>query len=160
MPEATDGEADKDDADNGVILPIAPETEKSVVDMPEATDGEADEDDADNSSDAADDAPDADDEPTDSEPKETAITVVVLVDAPEGDNVPEGAPVWMTAVVTGAEPDTLLYQWQYSSDGEEWTDIDGANGQTYEAVMTAANAGGYWRVTVSTVENEQGDEEA
>ena len=83
-----------------------------------------------------------------------------MIDWPEGESIPEGAPVWMTAVVTGVDADAVRYQWQYAIDNENWIDIDGANNREYEAVMTANNAGGYWRVSVSVPEQEQGDEEA
>lgn len=48
----------------------------------------------------------------------------------------------------GAEPDELLFQWQYSEDGENWEDIAGATGQTHEETVTPMNANGYWRVLV------------
>ena len=60
----------------------------------------------------------------------------------------------------GVDADAVRYQWQYAIDNKNWIDIDGANNREYEAVMTANNAGGYWRVSVSVPDQEQGDEEA
>ncbi len=146
--EAGKDQSKQDDATKGEATPgeaTPGEAGKDQSKQDDATKGEATPDEA------TPDEAGKDDEP---------ISVMVMVDMPEDGVVPEGTSVWMTAVVTGIEPDKLLYQWQYSSDNESWTDIEGANEQNYEAVMTAANAGGYWRVTVSTIENEQGDEEA
>ena len=160
-PASDDGNADGDgNPDNGIALPILIDEERPVagIDLPteglEPTEiitwpdpGEATPDEA---------------EPVEDEDggQTQEISVHVLIDWPEGKSIPEGAPVWMTAVVTGANAEEIGYQWQYSSDNENWIDIEGANRQSYEAVMTANNAGGYWRVSVSVPDQKQGDEEA
>ena len=140
--EATPGEISREDE---IALPILEDEERPVADG-EGTEGAT----------------------TPAEiiewPEEAAptpeISVYVMIDWPEGESIPEGAPVWMTAVVTGVDADAVRYQWQYAIDNENWIDIDGANNREYEAVMTANNAGGYWRVSVSVPDQEQGDEEA
>ena len=76
------------------------------------------------------------------------ITVTVLVDMPEEGIVPEGATINFTAMVQGADAAEVTFQWQFSRDNEHWEDIEGANGQSYDVVMTAANAECYWRVIV------------
>ena len=143
--EATPGEISREGDEDEIALPILEDEERPVADG-EGTEGAT----------------------TPAEiiewPEEAAqtpeISVYVMIDWPEGESIPEGAPVWMTAVVTGVDADAVHYQWQYAIDNENWIDIDGANNREYEAVMTANNAGGYWRVSVSVPDQEQGDEEA
>ena len=71
----------------------------------------------------------------------------MLIDASNGLAY-EGGEIGFIAAVSGAEPDGLLFQWQYSEDGENWEDIAGATGQTHEETVTPMNANGYWRVLV------------
>ena len=147
QPEATDGEADRDDE---AELPIIKNPEQPVVvnpgklpteEQPEATDGEAE--------------PEQKPEATggEAEPEQkpdeqpTQLQVNVLIDASNGLAY-EGGEIGFIAAVSGAEPDELLFQWQYSEDGENWEDIAGATGQTHEETVTPMNANGYWRVLV------------
>ena len=132
--EATDGEADRDDE---AELPIIKNPEQPVVvnpgklpteEQPEATDGEAEPE-----------------QKPDEQP--TQLQVNVLIDASNGLAY-EGGEIGFIAAVSGAEPDELLFQWQYSEDGENWEDIAGATGQTHEETVTPMNANGYWRVLV------------
>ena len=134
QPEATDGEADRDDEAG---LPIIKNPEQPVVvnpgklpteEQPEATDGEAEPE-----------------QKPDEQP--TQLQVNVLIDASNGLAY-EGGEIGFIAAVSGAEPDELLFQWQYSEDGENWEDIAGATGQTHEETVTPMNANGYWRVLV------------
>ena len=134
QPEATDGEADRDDE---AELPIIKNPEQPVVvnpgklpteEQPEATDGEAEPE-----------------QKPDEQP--TQLQVNVLIDASNGLAY-EGGEIGFIAAVSGAEPDELLFQWQYSEDGENWEDIAGATGQTHEETVTPMNANGYWRVLV------------
>ena len=90
--------------------------------------------------------------------REDEVSVTVIVDIPEDGLVPEGATISFVAMVQGAEPADLMFQWQFSRDGESWEDIDGANGQSYDVAMTAANADCYWRVTVSRLHTAQEEE--
>ena len=90
--------------------------------------------------------------------REDEVSVTVIVDIPEDGLVPEGATISFVAMIQGAEPADLIFQWQFSRDGESWEDIDGANGQSYDVAMTAANADCYWRVTVSRLHTAQEEE--
>ncbi len=90
--------------------------------------------------------------------REDEVSVTVIVDIPEDGLVPEGATISFVAMIQGAEPADLMFQWQFSRDGESWEDIDGANGQSYDVAMTAANADCYWRVTVSRLHTAQEEE--
>ena len=125
QPEATDGEADRDDE---AELPIIKNPEQ-----PEATDGEAE--------------PEQKPEEKPAEKPDEQLQVNVLIDASNGLAY-EGGEIGFIAAVSGAEPDELLFQWQYSEDGESWEDIAGATGQTHEETVTPMNANGYWRVLV------------
>ena len=170
--EATDGEAD---ADDGIALPIIRNPERPVVVNPgelpaqeqsEATDGEADRDDeaelpiiknpeqpvvVNPGELPAQEQPEATDGEAEPEQKPdeqpTQLQVNVLIDASNGLAY-EGGEIGFIAAVSGAEPDELLFQWQYSEDGESWEDIVGATGQTHEETVTPMNANGYWRVLV------------
>ena len=128
QPEATDGEADRDDE---AELPIIKNPEQ-----PEATDGEAEPEQK------------PEEKPTEKPDEQpTQLQVNVLIDASNGLAY-EGGEIGFIAAVSGAEPDELLFQWQYSEDGENWEDIAGATGQTHEETVTPMNANGYWRVLV------------
>ena len=143
--EATAGEISREDGEGEIALPILEDEERPVADG-EGTEGAQ--------------TPSEIIEWPEKAAQTPEISVYVMIDWPEGESIPEGAPVWMTAVVTGVDADAVRYQWQYAIDNENWIDIDGANNREYEAVMTANNAGGYWRVSVSVPDQEQGDEEA
>ena len=147
QPEATDGEAD---ADDGIALPIIRNPERPVVvnpgklpteEQPKATDGEAE---PEQKPEATDGEAEPEQKP-DEQP--TQLQVNVLIDASNGLAY-EGGEIGFIAAVSGAEPDELLFQWQYSEDGENWEDIAGATGQTHEETVTPMNANGYWRVLV------------
>ena len=147
QPEATDGEADRDDE---AELPIIKNPEQPVVvnpgklptgEQPEATDGEAE---PEQKPEATDGEAEPEQKP-DEQP--TQLQVNVLIDASNGLAY-EGGEIGFIAAVSGAEPDELLFQWQYSEDGENWEDIAGATGQTHEETVTPMNANGYWRVLV------------
>lgn len=58
--------------------------------------------------------------------REDEVSVTVIVDIPEDGLVPEGATISFVAMIQGAEPADLMFQWQFSRDGESWEDIDGA----------------------------------
>ena len=147
QPEATDGEADRDDE---AELPIIKNPEQPVVvnpgklpteEQPEATDGEAEPEQKPKATDGEAEPEQKPDE------QPTQLQVNVLIDASNGLAY-EGGEIGFIAAVSGAEPDELLFQWQYSEDGENWEDIAGATGQTHEETVTPMNANGYWRVLV------------
>jgi len=39
-------------------------------------------------------------------------------------------------------------QWQYSTDGENWTDVEGETGEKMDVVVTEENDLYYWRIVV------------
>ena len=45
--------------------------------------------------------------------------------------------------------EAVLLQWQYSLDGMEWQNIDGANGADYTFILDETNGSYYWRLIVS-----------
>ena len=147
-PEATDGEAEpeqKPEATDGEAEPEqkleATDGEAEPEQKPEATDGEAE---PEQKPEATDGEAEPEQKP-DEQP--TQLQVNVLIDASNGLAY-EGGEIGFIAAVSGAEPDELLFQWQYSEDGENWEDIAGATGQTHEETVTPMNANGYWRVLV------------
>lgn len=71
----------------------------------------------------------------------------MLIDASNGLAY-EGGEIGFIAAVSGAEPDELLFQWQYSEDGETGRILPARPGQTHEETVTPMNANGYWRVLV------------
>ena len=155
QPEATDGEADRDDE---AELPIIKNPEQPVVvnpgklptgEQPEATDGEAEPEQKPEATDGEAEPEQKLEEKPAEKPDEqpTQLQVNVLIDASNGLAY-EGGEIGFIAAVSGAEPDELLFQWQYSEDGENWEDIAGATGQTHEETVTPMNANGYWRVLV------------
>ena len=155
QPEATDGEADRDDE---AELPIIKNPERPVVvspgelpaqEQPEATDGEAEPEQKPEATDGEAEPEQKPEEKPAEKPDEqpTQLQVNVLIDASNGLAY-EGGEIGFIAAVSGAEPDELLFQWQYSEDGENWEDIAGATGQTHEETVTPMNANGYWRVLV------------
>ena len=155
QPEATDGEADRDDE---AELPIIKNPEQPVVvnpgklpaqEQPEATDGEAEPEQKPEATDGEAELEQKPEEKPAEKPDEqpTQLQVNVLIDASNGLAY-EGGEIGFIAAVSGAEPDELLFQWQYSEDGENWENIAGATGQTHEETVTPMNANGYWRVLV------------
>ena len=60
-----------------------------------------------------------------------------------------GTEVKLTANLFGYEEVTPFFQWQYSSDnGGSWTNVEGANEQTYTFEITEENYTYSWRVEV------------
>ena len=55
----------------------------------------------------------------------------------------------LSAVLEGYEDKTYSLQWQISSDGQNWRDVDGAADKTLTVRLTEENAGSYWRVLVT-----------
>ena len=78
------------------------------------------------------------------------------------ETVEASAPVTeITIAVERGEGDTVrlfaeedlgeayLYQWQYSLNGEDWLDIDGATNSDYIFNLDNTNGSYYWRLIVS-----------
>lgn len=72
----------------------------------------------------------------------TVETTPTLTKQPESQTVAENATAKFTVEATGGN---LSYQWQQSTDGIDWTDISGANSDTYttEAATTDMNGRQY-----------------
>ena len=69
-----------------------------------------------------------------------------------GQLVFQGTEVTLKARPAGFGDAQLSYQWQYSTDGENWTDIGGANDAVYMYIVDESNAQYYYRVMVNTVD--------
>jgi hypothetical protein len=78
--------------------------------------------------------------------------VTVESSIPAGMAVYSGTEITLTAVPAGFGDVQLAYQWQYSTDGENWTDIEGATKKTYTYIITEENAIYRYRVYVNAVE--------
>lgn len=78
-------------------------------------------------------------------------TVEVETSLLPGQKVFKGTEVTLTAVAKGFGNVELTYQWQYSTDGENWSNIEGANDKTYTYIVNKENAKYYYRVQVDTV---------
>lgn len=55
----------------------------------------------------------------------------------------------LKAVVSGFGDDALAYQWQSSTDGETWIDVEGATDKTYTYIIDEGNAYNVYRVQVT-----------
>lgn len=78
-------------------------------------------------------------------------TVEVETSLLPGQKVFKGTEVTLTAFAKGFGAVELTYQWQYSTDGENWSNIEGANDKTYTYIVDKENAKYYYRVQVDTV---------
>ena len=78
--------------------------------------------------------------------------VDIEVSVPEGEAVYLGTKITLKAVPAGFGDAELTYQWQYSTDNEHWSDIEGANSKVYSYELTVENAKYIYRVSVSTVD--------
>lgn len=65
-----------------------------------------------------------------------------------GQRIFSGTEITLKARPIGFGGAALTYQWQYSTDGENWTDIAGANESVYKYIVNKENAKYYYRVTV------------
>jgi hypothetical protein len=52
-------------------------------------------------------------------------------------------------VVSGFETDRLAYQWQWSTDGDNWNNIEDAVKRTYTYRISRENANNSYRVLVT-----------
>jgi len=63
-----------------------------------------------------------------------------------------GSVINMYAELEEFEGKTYTLQWQISSDGVEWTDIDNENSEVYSIKLTIDNYSNHWRVVVRVEE--------
>ena len=148
--EATPGEIDRDDE---IAPPILIDEERPVagIDLPtdgleptevvtwpdEATAGEATPDEAE---------PEEKGDETEKEKERVSVSVLMLV--PADNIIREGDTVSLIATVSGGDPSEYAYQWQTSSDGENWRDVENAHSLTLDVKMTFTNINDYWRIQV------------
>ena len=76
----------------------------------------------------------------------TTETTPTLTKQPESQTVAENATAKFTVEATGGN---LSYQWQQSTDGADWTDISGANSDTYTTEAAPDMNGRRYRCKVS-----------
>lgn len=80
------------------------------------------------------------------------LSVEIKTSLLPGQKVFKGTEVTLTSIPNGFGSAELTYQWQYSTDGENWTDIEGANGKEYTYIVNKENAKYYYRVQVDTAD--------
>ena len=77
-------------------------------------------------------------------PAPTPDSVTIAVDRGEGNEIR------LFAVdLDEEESDTYACQWQYSLDGESWSDVEGATEKEYTFRLDETNGKYYWRLVVS-----------
>lgn len=77
-------------------------------------------------------------------------TLSVAISA-ESDVVELGGDMVLTAMLTGFEDLNYTLQWQFSTDNENWADVDGATGSTLRVQMNEENRDYFWRVSVDNI---------
>ena len=78
--------------------------------------------------------------------------VTITSSLPAGQAVYAGTEITLKANPAGFGDAELTYQWEYSTDGANWTDIEGATQQTYTYVIMPENAMYRYRVFVNPVD--------
>ena len=85
---------------------------------------------------------------------EEAIVVVqediAITTQPTGADVCIDGDALLTVSITGGSGD-ITYQWQSSTNGTDWSDIDGATAATYDAPTSAAGTT-YYRVVIAAAD--------
>lgn len=88
--------------------------------------------------------------PEEVEKVERSVKVVSSLEGVE--TVEEGTSITLTAELTGFDDVEYEIQWQRSTDGTDWEDVDGANDIEYTFDITEETDGYLWRVGVFTSE--------
>ena len=93
--------------------------------------------------------PETPEEPEEKElPEDRSVAVVMSCD----DEHPGfGSVIHFTAELTGYEELEYTVQWITSTDNENWTEVEGADSETMDVVVTRDNYRNYWRVKVTIV---------
>lgn len=76
--------------------------------------------------------------------------VNIEVSVPEGQAVYYGTEITLIAVPAGFGDAELSYQWQYSTDGENWHNLENGNSKFYKYELTEENIAYEYRVSVDT----------
>lgn len=63
-----------------------------------------------------------------------------------------GTEVILSTELQGFGDAEVTFRWQYSVDGSDWMDIEGANADSYSFELTEETVQYYWRVIVATNE--------
>ena len=86
---------------------------------------------------------------------EEAIVVVqediAITTQPTGADVCIDGDALLTVSISGGSGD-ITYQWQSSTNGTDWSDIDGATAATYDAPTTSAAGTTYYRVVIAAAD--------
>ena len=78
-------------------------------------------------------------------PENRSVEVEMTCDEPKPGF---GSVIHFSAVLEGYEDLDYTLQWITSEDNENWTEVEGAVGETMDVVMTRENYRNYWAVTV------------
>ena len=80
-------------------------------------------------------------------PEQIDLEVSIQVTNLDGGEIELGSNLRLTALVANGEGLELNYLWQYSTDGENWEEIDCAT-QNYDFVLDETNNTYYWQAIV------------
>lgn len=80
------------------------------------------------------------------------ITATITSNLGELETVGVGTEMILTLTVEGNEGYAYTVQWQKSTDGVNWQDIEGANGDQFRLILAKEHSGVYWRATVDLVD--------
>jgi hypothetical protein len=72
--------------------------------------------------------------------------VSISSDWPEGELGYVGDKITLTAHLTGFTEGAYRLQWQYSTNGTDWTDQPGADGETFTYELNEVTTHYTWRV--------------
>ena len=76
--------------------------------------------------------------------------VIIDVEILSGDEITHSSVLCFTSRITEElDWETVTYQWQTSTDGEEWFDVEGATERDYNFQLDETNGRYYWRLVVS-----------
>lgn len=95
--------------------------------------------------------PEEDAEPEIPEIPEIDFSTLSVAISAESDVVELGGDMVLTAILTGFEDLNYTLQWQFSTDNENWADVDGATGSTLRVQMNEENRDYFWRVSVDNI---------
>ena len=74
-------------------------------------------------------------------------SVSIHMDVPA--NLQLGDTVTLTATLIGFDGMTVALQWQYSLDGQQWFDVQGATDTVYAFQVSEETSGSMWRLAVT-----------
>lgn len=95
--------------------------------------------------------PEEDAEPEIPEIPEIDFSTLSVAISAESDVVELGGDMVLTAVLTGFEDLNYTLQWQFSTDNENWANVDGATDSTLRVQMNEENRDYFWRVSVDNI---------